>query len=47
MIDTNTQAGHVVISNVENPYFTAVNFYTPIINTTLSNTGPLDFYLFP
>ena len=47
IIDENLQAGSIIVQNIDKPYYLYIDLYTPIINTTMGTTGPLDFRLYP
>lgn len=47
LIDQNTAAGVVVISSVDSPSYTAVDLYEALTNSSLFQTSPLDYRVYP
>ena len=46
-IDENLNAGTIIVQDIDKPYYLYIDLYTPIINSTFSDSNPLDFRLYP
>jgi hypothetical protein len=46
-IDANYNAGEITISDIDSPYFTAVDLFKKMVNSTLLQTNPLDYRFYP
>ena len=46
-IDSNDDAGEIQISEIQRPYFVAIDLYRKMANLTLDSIGPIDFRLYP
>ena len=47
LIDQNTAAGVVVISDVDSPYSVEIDLYQTLTNSSLFETSPLDYRVYP
>lgn len=47
IIDDNQQAGSIIVQNIDKPFYLYIDLYTAIVNSTFSQSKPLDFRLYP